>query len=158
MHPAWGPYPDTLLHFPEADLIVDLRREISPHTWTALARLGFEGPFAVVTACNPLGRSAGEPANLRLSALLSAVVRWRYPGARPAHGAAASGTHFESGWALPVSLEEARELAARFFQMGIFWFDGDRFFIEPVLAPGPALALPVGAAQRSRAQWRNGAE
>ena len=49
------------------------------------------------------------------------------------------------GWALPVSLEEVRELAARFFQMGIFWFDGDHFFIEPVLAAVPAVELPVRA-------------
>ncbi len=146
MHPAWGPYPDTLLNFPEADLTVDLRREISPHTRTALARLGLECPFAVVTACNPLGRPIGESSNLRLTAVLSAVVGWRYPTARPAHGAAASGTHREPGWALPVSLPEARNLAARFFQRGIFWFDGDRFYIEPVLAPGPAVSLPVGAA------------
>lgn len=146
MHPAWGPYPDTVLHFPEADLKVDLRQTISPHTRVALARLGLAGPFAVVTACNPLGSAAEESANRALSAVLSAVVRWRYPGARPAHGRSATGTHDEPGWALPVNLEEARELAARFFQMGVFWFDGDRFFIEPVLAPQPALALPAGKA------------
>jgi len=124
VHPAWGPYPDTVLHFPEAGLTVDLRRAISPHTRTALARLGLGGPFAVVTACNPLGR----------------------PGARLAHGEAASGTHLEPGWALPISLEEVRVLAARFFQLGIFWFDGDCFFIEPVLAAGPAVRLPVAGA------------
>jgi len=146
VHPAWGSYPDTVLHFPEAGLTVDLRQAISPHTRTALARLGLGRPFAVVTACNPLGRFAGEAANSRLHAVLSAVVRSRYPGARLAHGEAASGSHLEPGWALPISLDEVRQLAARFFQLGIFWFDGDRFFIEPVLATGPAVVLPVADA------------
>lgn len=146
MHPAWGLYPDTILHFPGADLIVDLRHPMLPETRTALARMGLEGSFAVITACDPMGNSLGQEANQRLHATLSAVVRWRYPNSLAAHGRAVSGTHREPGWALPISLENARKLAARFFQKGMFWFDGDRFFIEPVLHPGPALALPVGEA------------
>jgi len=86
VHPTWGPYPDTVLHFPEAGLDVDLRRTLSPHDRAALARLGLGGPFAVVTACNPMGRFAGEPANSRRHAVLSALVLWRYPDAVRAEG------------------------------------------------------------------------
>jgi len=39
-----------------------------------------------------------------------------------------------------------RELAARFFQKGIYWVDGDHFFIEPVLAAVPAVELPIAGA------------
>ena len=69
--------------------------------------------------------------------------------ARPRVGgpfSAVPGTHPEAGLAVAVSLAELRELAARFFRIEIFRFDGERFFIEPVLAPGLALALPVRAA------------
>ena len=146
MHPSWWPYPDTLLLFPEADLIVDLRRPISPQSTHALARLGLGRSFGVVTACNPYGRSLEESSNLRLSRVLSEIVRLRLPAARRADGSSPDGGHLEPGWALPEPLEEVRELAARFFQNGIFWFEHDRFFIVPVLATGPTLALPVGSA------------
>ena len=144
MHPAWGPYPDTVLQFSEAGLTVDLRRAISPQARTALAQLGLGRSFGVITACNPMGRFAGEPANSRLHAVLSAIVLLRYPGAVRADGQAASGTHREPGWALPISLEEMRELAARFFQNAVFWFEEGRFQIVPVLATLPPLPLPAG--------------
>ena len=146
MHPSWGTYPDTILRFPEAGLSIDLRRPPSPHAIRALAELGLPGPFAVVTACEPLGIPLEETANSRLTAVLTAVVLDRYPGARLAHGTSPDGAHVERGWAIPAPLGDIQVLAARFFQIGMFWFDGDRFFIEPVLSDRPALALPVRVA------------
>lgn len=144
MHPSWGRYPDTLLRFPEAGLRIDLRRPVSPADQRALANIGLPGPFAVVTSCNPLGRSLEESSNNRLTAVLTALVLERYPGARLAHGASPDGAHLERGWAIPASLDEVRGLAARFFQNGVFWFDAGCFYIVPVLAPLPKLALPAG--------------
>ncbi len=148
MHAAWGPYPDTILQFPGADLAIDLRRPVAPEALLALARDGLSGPFAVVTACNPLGHPLGERANHRLSAVLSAMVRQHHPGARPAHGGSSDGRHLEPGWAIPVPLDEARRLAARFFQNAVFWFDGTKFVIVPVLASGPQVSLPQEPAYR----------
>ena len=142
MHPAWGTYPDTLLRFPGTGLSIDLRRPVSADARGALAALGLGGPFGVLTAQNPLGNPLDGPANGRLATLLHAVVRERYPGALPVQGTSPDGTHVEEGWALPVPLEEVRALAARFFQNAVFWFDADRFFIVPVLASYPPLALP----------------
>ena len=98
----------------------------------------------MVTACNPLGRSLEEAANSRLTAVLTALVLDRYPGARLAHGASPDGTHLERGWAIPAPVDEVRALAARFFQNAVFWFDVGCFYIVPVLASLPPLALPAG--------------
>jgi hypothetical protein len=143
VHPEWGHYPDTVLAFPEAGIEVDLRRTLSPYTRSSLIAARLAGPFAVVTACNPFGRPLGSMPNQRLTALLEAVVMWQHPGAQPADGRSADGSHVEPGWALCIPLEVARGLAARFFQNALFWFDGDRFHLVPVLASGPPLPLPV---------------
>ena len=144
MHPSWGTYPDTTLRFPEAGLSIDLRQPVSPYALRALAGLGLTGPFAVVTACEPLGGSLEESANSRLTAVLTALVLERYPGARLAHGLSADGSHMERGWAIPAPLDEIRALAARFFQNAVFWFEEGRFQIVPVLATLPPLPLPAG--------------
>jgi uncharacterized protein DUF3293 len=142
VHETWGPYANTVLHFPEADLTLDLRLPVPPHTSEAFGRLGLPGPFAVVTACNPLGRILDPAANRRLSAVLAGVVREQHPGAVRADGGAPEGGHLEPGWALGTSLGQAKRLAARFFQNAVFWFEGGRFSIVPVLAEGPIVALP----------------
>jgi hypothetical protein len=144
MHSAWGPYPDTVLHFPDVGLAVDLRRSITPEIRAALSRLGFEGPFAIVTASNPGGRPLQPAENQRLARVLDRVVSQRFPTARRAHGAATSGLHLEPGWAIPAPLKTARDLAAQFSQDALFWYNGGQFLIVPVGAAGPVLPLPPG--------------
>jgi len=149
MTSAWGRYPDTILQFPSVGVDIDLRQPVSPRSLMVLAIGGLAKPFAVVTACNPMGGSLDDSANQRLSAVLTALVQDRFPGARPAHGASPDGTHVERGWAIPAPLEEARSLAARFFQNAMFWFDGARFSVVPVHTSGPSLMLPVEAPGRA---------
>ncbi len=144
----WAPYPDTVLHFLEAGLRVDLRRPVPPDLAPALRRLGLAAPFAVVTACNPLGTRLDESVNRWLGAVLTGVVQLRYPDAVEVHGGAPGGEHLEPGWAISAPLPDARGLAASFLQNAIFWFDGESFSIEPVLAPGPAVSLPRRDAER----------
>lgn len=143
MHPVWGPYPDTLLRFPGAGLVVDLRAAVTPAIAADLARLGLGSEFSVVTACNPRGRLLEADSNQRLGAVLAAVVTRRWPGARPAWGESPDGDHREPGWAIPAPIEVTRDLAAGFFQDGLFRYDGRDFFIVPVLAGGPLVRLPV---------------
>lgn len=141
-HPDWGVFPDTVLRFPAAGFQIDLRRGLEPGDRRALAAHGLGGPFAVVTASNPLGRVLDSAANRRLGALFAAAVRERHPEARPADGCSPDGRHVEPGWAIPGPLEDARRLAARFFQAALFWYDGSGFRIVPVLALGAPLPLP----------------
>jgi len=142
-HTAWGPYPDTVLVLPEAGIEIDLRRPLTTTARRALADSGLGGPFAVVTACNPLGRSLESASNLRLAAVLTALVRDRHPPPRRVDGRSPDGRHIEPGWALSLPLEAAKAIAARFFQNALFWYDGERFHLVPVLAAGQRVALPV---------------
>ena len=148
MSTAWGRYPEAVLQFPTAGIDIDLRQPLSPRSLLLLASAGLAKPFAVVTACNPLGCSLDDRANQRLSAVLTALVQDRFPGARPAHGSSPDGAHIEPGWAIPAPREEARSLAARFLQNALFWFDGVRFSIVPVHVAGPPLTLPAEAPNR----------
>jgi hypothetical protein len=116
----WGPYPDTVLHFPQADLRVDLRRPVPADLVQSLRWLGLAAPFAVVTASNPLGVRLDESVNRWLAAVLSSIVRLRYPAAVPADGRAPDGPHVEPGWAISAPLVDARRLAAGFLQNALF--------------------------------------
>lgn len=70
----------------------------------------------------------------------------------PADGAAADASHREPGWAVSLSVADARALAVAWGQSAFFWYDGHRFSIEPALLP-PAwrVVLPVSADDEDRA-------
>jgi hypothetical protein len=138
----WASYGNTIIRFAEAGLSLDLRHPVGEAERKELRRLGLSGTFAVVTACNPLGQLLEPDSNRRLAAQFAAVVDRDWPGAHGADGVSPDGRHCEPGRALPGPLEPARALAARFFQRALFWYDGDRFHIVPVLARGPVLSLP----------------
>lgn len=148
MHRAWGAYPETVLTFPEADVAIDLRRPLTPAMRQRLAGSGLAGPFGVVTACNPLGSPLDEAANRRLTALLASRVAG-YGPPHPAHGSSPDGSHREPGWAIAAPLDEVRRLAADFLQNAVFWYDGDRFVIVPVLAEGAPTPLPLVQGSRN---------
>jgi uncharacterized protein DUF3293 len=143
VHSAWGPYAETVLCFPEVKLAIDLRLPLPAAIPKRLSQLGLTGSFGVVTACNPRGITLDAGANRRLTAELAAVVRERYPAARLAQGASPDGRHEEPGWAIAAPLPELKRLAAEFRQNALFWFDGARFVIVPVLGQGPPLPLPA---------------
>ncbi|HEV8612309.1 MAG TPA: DUF3293 domain-containing protein, partial [Gemmatimonadales bacterium] len=88
-------------------------------------------------------------ANRRLTSVLATLVREHYPSAPEAHGGSPDRRHEEPGWAIAVPLPEAQRLAAQFLQNAVFWFDGERFLIVPVLAGEPTLSLPAPRPARS---------
>ena len=142
MHSIWGHYPETILRFPELDVTVDLRLPLPAAIAQRFAELGLPGPFGVVTACNPRGLKLDSAANRRLTTELANLVGRRYPGAPLAHGASPDGRHEEPGWAIAAPLAELVQLARELSQRALFWFDGARFLIVPVLGEDPALPLP----------------
>ncbi len=148
MRRPWGDYPDTLLTF-AGGLAIDLRRPLSPPLRQRLGELGLGRPFGVVTACNPLGSRLDDAANRRLTSLLGQRILAGYGEARPAQGGSPDGSHREPGWAVPAPLEEVKRLAADFLQNAVFWYDGERFSIVPVLGPGEPLPLPLPAPAES---------
>ena len=143
MNAPWGRYAETTLRFPDSGLTLDLRVPLPSGTPARVAELGLQLPFAVITACNPLGVELDAAANRRLSAVLGNLVRERYPAAVRANGGSPDGRHEEEGWAIAVPLPVAERLAAEFLQNALFWYDGARCFILPVLGTGPVLPLPA---------------
>jgi len=139
----WDRYAETTLRFPDTGLTLDLRLPLPATTPVRLGELKLVTPFAVVTACNPLGVELDAASNRRLTAVLGSLVRERYPAAIRANGGSPDGRHEEEGWALPVPLPVAERLAAEFLQNALFWYDGARCFILPVLGTGPVLPLPA---------------
>ena len=55
------------------------------------------------------------------------------------------GSHCEASFAIAAALEACVSLAARFEQLGIFWFDGAVFWIIPVRSGNPRMRLPPQA-------------
>lgn len=142
MHRPWRAYPETVITFPDSGLVVDLRCPVNPILRQRLGEIGLGGQFGIVTACNPLGTPADPEANQRLTTLLGSRVAG-YEGSRLAVGGSPDASHQEPGWAIPAPLEVVRRLAADFLQNALFWFDGERFSIVPVHAPGEVLPLPA---------------
>ncbi|HYC55108.1 MAG TPA: DUF3293 domain-containing protein [Candidatus Binatia bacterium] len=148
--PSWARYPDTVLEiYRDGVMRFDLRKPLEASDRGTLRELGLGHTFAVVTAANPRGRQVGEAENhLRAEQLDDAVVARGMRFLR-ADGTSPEGLHREVGVAIAASQADACELARRFEQSALFWFDGDRFWIVPVLEAGKQpLALPVTATEK----------
>lgn len=152
--PCWDAYPHTVLEFADPPVLrIDLREPVGPEQCRALTRLGLPGTFAVVTACNPRGRRLSGPENQRRSRWLRAQVAAAAIESLRADGVSTDGRHREPGLALAVD-DPARaiRIAVACEQSAIFWFDGRRFSILPVLETGVAgVNLPLTGAAGSGA-------
>lgn len=125
-HPVWG---TTVLEFAGGHLVIDLQRPVTGPAASALPALGLTGPFAIITPCNPSGTVLPDPANARrLTTAREQLDRLGLDGV-PVTGRSADGMHREPGWALPVPLAQALDLARQWDQLGFYWWDGDRFQI-----------------------------
>jgi len=143
--PSWAFYPDTILEFPEEGLRVDLRSALSMSVVAQLQGLGLGGRFAVVTPCDPRGIRAVDDRNPTRVLALHASLKQRGCRFVPADGVSPDREHEESGFAVDLPLEEAVKLARSLEQSALFWFDGEAFWVVPVLVAGEALRLPRGA-------------
>lgn len=142
--PSWSHYSETVLHFGSPlDIAVDLRSPLSARVREQLANLGASNEFAVVTAFNPHGVDVTDEENVRRhSALRDELESAGIPNV-PAAGASPDGVHREEGFAIWVSRDRARDLAARYEQSAFFWFDGREFWVVPVAAGVSSVRLPV---------------
>lgn len=143
LDPSWSLYPETILELGSpGHLRIDLRAPIDSELRKTIAESAVAWPFAVVTASDPGGRSMGDAENdRRASKLDEDVAALGVPACR-ADGVSIDGRHRERGWALTVDLAAAVLIAERHGQSGLFWFDGERFHLVPVLEPHAA-AIPL---------------
>jgi hypothetical protein len=142
----WPTYPDTIVEIHASPpLRVDLRRAMVPAVATLLRALGLGPAWAVVTAHNP-GRILAAEENARRERELADAVRALGVPTLRADGVSPDGGHREPGVAVALGQVEAVELARRFGQSAIFWFDGEGFWLVPALVGDAPIGLPVRGA------------
>ncbi len=119
--------------------------------FTADLRGALPSRFAVVTACDPLGRVTPPALNRRRDAALLRrlkalkIARFRVTGGNKA------GSHREPGWGLILeSPAKARELAALFNQDAYFWICKGRIYLGSAVG-GPLYRAGSWAARH--ADW-----
>lgn len=150
----WEQYPRTVLEFIDGDRPrIDLRRPLGDAERATLRRLGLDRPFAVLTAENPWGENAedapseraeeaAERRNAERRARLERELREDGVAFRRCDGVAPDGDYREHGVAVLASRERAVDLATRYGQLAIFWFDGTAFSLVGAVARKPDLPLP----------------
>ncbi|MEQ1919122.1 MAG: DUF3293 domain-containing protein [Elusimicrobiota bacterium] len=86
--------------------------------------------FAVVTACDPMGREAPPAANRRRDAALSRRLKALKIRHFRVTGGTQDGSHREPGWGLIMeSPKVACALAAQFNQDAYFWISKGRIYL-----------------------------
>lgn len=141
-HP-WGPFGDTVLHFTPPDgPSIDLRRPVSSRDRDALAAIGLEHPFVIITAQDPMGATQQPAMNeRRADALRDEVARAGLVAVR-VDACSPDFDHCEQSLAVALERESGVALARRYDQLAVFWFDRSAFWIVPACADGPTVRLP----------------
>jgi len=125
------------------EFVVDLRKEIDLATRTLLRQIGFERPFGIVTAHNPMGVAQPADVNARLAASLQIDVAKLQATHRHLDACSPDRSHCEQSIAIVLELQSLIVLACRYNQLAIFWFDGDVFWIVPARSSNARLRLPA---------------
>jgi hypothetical protein len=141
--PSWGQYARTRLEFlADRSLALDLTRAVPADALPRLREHGVGPTFAVLTACNPHGRTVDEPSNQRLTQLLHTDIAVNGQTWVPADGVSLDGGHRECGVAVSLSKEDARALARKYGQSAFFWFDSSVMWLVGAAVDSPDLQLP----------------
>jgi hypothetical protein len=144
--PAWEVYPDTVLVIrpePAPAFEIDLRTLPDAGIGMLLKEVGLEAPFAVLTACNPLGRQVGSRTNRRRTRELAERLSEVAATIVAVDGRSPDGRHCEPGYGVRLSLNEAQRIAAEFRQTALFWWDGSQFWIVEATDGGRRRRLPL---------------
>ncbi|AHG91333.1 Protein of unknown function DUF3293 [Gemmatirosa kalamazoonensis] len=147
-------YARTILELPGVpDGRIDLRRPLDDAARAALAAVGLDRPFAVLTAENPHGdneedapsrdaeRDREAVNDAQLATLVDALGAAHTPFVR-VDGTAPDGSYRERCVAVMLPRDESVALARRFGQLALFWFDGQGFSLLPAEAGEPPRRLP----------------
>ena len=144
--PDWARYAETVLSFGgEPPFELDLREVLPPEAHAEFSSRGLTGTFAVLTAHDPHGRDLSGAENMALQKQLeSQLARDGVPFVR-VDACSTDRKHCECSVAIDVLQHRAVDLAVQYDQMGIFWFDGEAFWLiggivqsDPILLPRTA--------------------
>ncbi len=139
----WGSYPETVLIFEgDTEVFVDLREPVPPPTRAAFTQIGLGGTFSILTAFNPRGVDSPAEENDRRRAELESELRSSGDEFIRVDACSPDRSHCECSVALKGDLGRALDIARRWEQVAIFWWDGSTFWIQGAITDGH-LRLPV---------------
>lgn len=140
----WSSYPETVLYFAgDPEVMVDLRVELSPAVRRGLGALGLDGQFAVLTAFNPRGVDIGSEENDRRMKELEAELSSSGDSFVRVDACSPDRSHCECSVAMSADFDRAIDIAKRWEQIAIFWFDGQSFWIYGAIEAIEPVRLPV---------------
>jgi len=132
----------------EPEVFVDLREQVPPATKKAMRVLGLGDPFGILTAFNPRGNDIGEEKNRNRSQQLESGLRSSGDQFVRVDACAPDRSHCECSVALKAPRQRVLDMARRWEQIAIFWWDGDNFWIEGGLSNANPVMLPVGPPEK----------
>ncbi|MEO5902465.1 MAG: DUF3293 domain-containing protein [Gemmatimonadaceae bacterium] len=143
-HEAWSSYPETLLILPgEPEIMIDLREPISGEAKKALKAIGLDSPFAVLTSFNPRGVNQPAEENARLFGELESELRGLGLEYSVIDACSPNKDHCECSVAMKIDRQAAIDMAFRWEQVAIFWWDLERFWIYGAITPIEPISLPL---------------
>ncbi|MEO7368327.1 MAG: DUF3293 domain-containing protein [Gemmatimonadaceae bacterium] len=141
---VWSSYSETVLLFAgEPEIRVDLRVQIPPATKGALMAIGLNSPFAVLTSFNPFGKNLTDAENARRFLELEAELKNDGLEYRVIDACSPDRAHCERSVGVCMERRAALDIARRWDQLAIFWFDQERFWICGVISAAEPIALPL---------------
>ncbi len=144
MAAVWGQYPDTILTFSSAQgLVVDLRQAVTVELAASFRAIGLGISFGIVTACDPMGIYQEPAVNRVRTDMLQKEIESTFLSHALVGACSVDGSHCEASFALAADLASITALATRYDQLGIFWFDGNSFWIIPARSTNAPLRLPI---------------
>ena len=137
----WSSYPETVLHFP--GVMVDLRVPVEPTVRNSFRALGLGGEFGILTAFNPNGVTIGNEENDRRMKELEAELTSMGVSFVRIDACSPDKSHCECSVALEMEFERVIDIAKRWEQVAVFWFDGASFWIYGAIVVIEPIKLPV---------------
>lgn len=139
----WGAYPETVLVFSgDPEVFIDLRERVPEATRNALAAIGLGESFSVLTAFNPRGVDISDEENSRRMRELEAELESSGDEFLRVDACSPDKSHCECSVAIKGDMQRALDIARRWEQVAIFWWDGSVFWIQGAISDGH-LKLPV---------------
>lgn len=140
----WSVYENAILRIGRnGDLTVDLRQALADEVPGKLSALGIGTQFAVITAYNPGGRNLFALWNCWRTVRMRFALTARRTRFVAASGESPDGSHRERGFAAAMSRSDAAAMARQYGQLAIYWFDGERFWLDDAIASRTPKPLPA---------------
>jgi hypothetical protein len=140
----WSSYPETVLYFAsDPEIMVDLRIPVTPVVRNGLRAAGLDGEFGILTAFNPRGIDIGEDKNHRRMKELEAELESSGDSFVRVDACSPDRSHCECSVAVKGDFERAIDIAKRWEQIAIFWWDGAAFWIYGAIEKIEPIKLPI---------------